>query len=438
MNPIRWCHCSDAHLGYKQYNLLDRLKDFASAFNKCISLIMDQDPDFVIFTGDLFEHYNPNPPELRQAVEILRKLKESPKDGHEIPIYVVPGNHDVSYSASKRYGGDILEFLQDLELIHYLHDTYEIVKKDNKPIAIIAGLHYYGKKTPGKLKEFYEANKEIFERTDIPKILMLHAFVEGTVPKYDISAYALNMYPFDYIAVGHYHIRWPMNFNDKKNKVVSTGGTEHRTSAEWDHDRGFISVKAEKLKDNWEITPEFIKFEVREKKVIHHDFNLTNANEVIKYTSDLIQKNDREGIILKLYLKGTLKKGDFSFLNLQNLKNQAKNALYIDITNHITATTTTSTTPKNDREAFIEVFKNNFNVKKENLDNYVALIETIIKIANDRDFNELNAKILDDFITKAADAIQIQETIEPPIKLSKTDSKSRKKLDKIKKLDSFK
>lgn len=115
MDQVIWCHCSDAHLGYKQYNLIERLEDYGKAFNKCISLIIEQKPDFVIFTGDLFEHYNPSPPELRQAVAILNKLKVN-----NIPIYVIAGNHDVSYAASKRYGGDILHFLQELKLICYL------------------------------------------------------------------------------------------------------------------------------------------------------------------------------------------------------------------------------------------------------------------------------------------------------------------------------
>jgi DNA repair exonuclease SbcCD nuclease subunit len=451
MSPVSWCHCSDAHLGYKQYNLAQRLHDFGEAFNKCISLIIEQNPDFVIFTGDLFEHYNPHPPELRQAIAILDKLKHPENGGKSIPIYISPGNHDVSYSASKRYGGDILDFLHDLKLVHTLKDTYEIIEKDGRPIALVAGLIYYGKKTPLKLKEFYDANQKAFQRTDIPKILMIHAFVEGTVANFDIGAYGLNQYPFDYIAVGHYHIRWPKDFNDKTNRIFCPGGTEHRNSNEWRHARGFITVQAEKNDESWNISPKYTTFDVRKKLVINHDFELTTANEIMSGIRKLINENDKENLILKLNLQGTLKKGEFSFLNLQNLKGEAKNLLYIDIINHISTVSIGHTPPKTDREAYTEVFKDNFNIKKEYLPNYIALIENLIKIANDRDFNDLNSKMLDDFVSKTPEAIPVLEEDEAGSiskkKASKSSQKATKKSTKtskkrkgsgsVKKIDSF-
>ncbi|MHA1279075.1 MAG: metallophosphoesterase family protein [Candidatus Helarchaeota archaeon] len=427
MHPVLWCHCSDAHLGYKQYNLSQRLHDFGRAFDTCISMIVEEHPDFVIFTGDLFEHYNPNPPELRQAIAILNKLKEPEPNGKAIPIYVSPGNHDVSYSASKRYGGDILDFLEDLQLVRYIKDSYEIVEKNGHPIALLAGLRYYGKNTPQKLKEFYDENQKAFQRTDIPKILMLHAFVEGTVASFDIGTYGLNQYSFDYIAVGHYHIRWPKDFKDKTNKIFYPGGTEHRTSAEWGHKRGFITVKAEENGGNWELTPKFTTFDVRPKKLIRHDFGVTTAKEVMTIIRNLIAENDKKDLILRLILQGTLKKGEFAFLNFQNLKNAAENVLYIDITNHISTVSIGPTPPKTDREAFEEVFKTQFNITKAYLPNYITLIENLIKIADDRDFNELNSKMLEEFVSKTPEAIPQVEGTDINSNVKEKSLKSTKK-----------
>ncbi len=442
MEPIVWCHCSDAHLGYKQYNLAQRLRDYGSAFNECITQIIEQNPNFVLFSGDLFEHYNPNPPELRQAIAILNKLKNPNGDGKSIPIFVISGNHDVSYSASKRYGGDILDFLQDLDLIHYLKDKIELVEKDGKPIALIAGLRYYGKRTPRKLKEFLDKEKELLERTDIPKILLLHAFVEGTVAKHDISTYGLATYGFDYIATGHYHLRWPSDFSDEKNKIFSAGATEHRTSVEWGHERGFITVSTERDGEDWKIKPKFTSYPVREKDIILHNFGITTADEVIKVTNNLIQQNDENDKLVKLILKGNLKKGEFTFLNLHEMKGKAKNVLYFDITNHITATAAGITAPKSDREAYLEVLKNSFNVDAEHMDNYVALIENIVKIVNDRDFSELNEKILEDFVTKTPEAIKsptvVQKEPKPVKKKSKKRVKKQRKAKSTKKLNAFK
>ncbi|MHA1652282.1 MAG: metallophosphoesterase family protein [Candidatus Helarchaeota archaeon] len=441
MDSVVWCHCADAHLGYKQYNLPQRLKDFGHAFDTCISLIIKQKPDFVVFAGDLFEHYNPNPPELRQAITILKKLKNLEENHREIPIYVISGNHDVSYSASKRYGGDILDFLQDLELIHYLKDSYEIVEKDGQPIALVAGLRFWGKKTPERLEAFCSENKNALARDDIPKILLLHAFLEGTVANYDITPYALNITPFDYIAIGHYHMKWPTNFTDQANKIFSSGATEHRTSAEWNHPRGFITVKAEKNGGKWAINPTFISYEVREKKLITKEFDLTTANEVIRVARELIKNNDKKEILLKLYLTGTLKRGEYSFINLQELKKLAKHALYVDIINHLTFTTIKLTETISDRDAYLEVLKNTFNVKKQYRDNYLALIENIIRIAEDRDFTQLATKLLDDFVEKNPDAIKMPEMgVEPQKAKPKPSTKRAKAVKKrrpSKKLDSF-
>lgn len=438
MSPLVWCHCADAHLGYKQYNLPQRLHDFGSAFNECITQIINRNPDFIVFAGDLFEHYNPNPPELRQAIAILSKLRNIDGNGRSIPIYVVSGNHDVSYSASRRYGGDILDFLKDLELVHYLKDDIEIFEKDGKPAALIAGLRYYGKKTPEKLKEFYDTNKKVLTQNDIPKILVLHAFIEGSVASYDITTYGLNSYNFDYIAAGHYHLRWPSNFTDQTNRIYSSGATEHRTSAEWGSERGFITVTAEKVGNKWKIAPEFSSFPVREKYLIVHDFKLTTANDIIRVTDELVKQNDKKDAILKIMLQGTLKKGEFSFLNLQDVKNRVKNLLYIDITNNITTISIGGVAPKSEREAYLEILKDNYNIEKKHLDDYVALIENIIKIGNDRDFDELIEKIMNDFISKTPEAIKSLESKEKKEEIpGKKIVKKPKKPKPKKTLDSF-
>jgi len=439
VDSVTWCHCSDVHLGYKQYNLPQRIHDFGSAFNKCITLILQENPDFVLLTGDLFEHYNPNPPELRQAIATLTRLKKRDGDQQSIPIYVISGNHDVSTSASKRYGGDILDFLQDLELIHYLADSYEIVMKNEKPIALVAGLRYWGKKTSEKLNEFCDLHKKELARTDIPKILLAHAFVEGSVASYDISTYGLNIHPFDYIAMGHYHMCWPEEYQDKKNKVFYPGGTEHRTSAEWGCKRGFIRVKAEQKKGNWTITPNFISYDVREKKLIPHDFGTTTAAQIMETSRKLIEENDKEESILKLDLRGNLKKGEIPFLNLQGLKILAKKVLYIDIANHITPILTDSAPVKTDKEAYLEIFKNTFNIKREQLDNYAELVKTIIKIVDDRDFNEVCPKILEEFIVKTPLVLKEEETSEKEKEKEqiKEPPKTRKKAKGTKKLDAF-
>ncbi|MHA1324047.1 MAG: hypothetical protein ACTSRL_14775, partial [Candidatus Helarchaeota archaeon] len=137
------------------------------------------------------------------------------------------------------------------------------------------------------------------------------------------------------------------------------------------------------------------------------------------------------------------------FLNLQDLKARAKNVLYIDMTNHITATALSGVAPKTDREAYEEVLQQNFSIKPEDLNAYVALLENIVKITNDRDFTELTEKILEEFVSKNFDAIKplkpleqqeasISKKAKKALKKPKKAPKKRKKPRPVKKLSSYK
>ena len=73
--PLKVVHLTDIHLGhYRGKQNLERI----------VKLTKEQNPDFVVITGDLFEsEYNLNE-------ETLKPLKEI-----QVPIYFVDGNHDL-------------------------------------------------------------------------------------------------------------------------------------------------------------------------------------------------------------------------------------------------------------------------------------------------------------------------------------------------------
>ena len=73
---VKFAHISDTHLGYRQYNLEDREFDFYESFNETIDKILEERVDFVIHTGDLFEHYRPKVEALIQAMNGFKRLYE--------------------------------------------------------------------------------------------------------------------------------------------------------------------------------------------------------------------------------------------------------------------------------------------------------------------------------------------------------------------------
>jgi len=91
---MNFIHASDFHLGYAQYGLLERFRDYARAFRSVIEYAIDHKAEFVLISGDLFHKRNINAPTYLQAYRVLSELKEkSPSTG----VYAIEGNHDMAY-----------------------------------------------------------------------------------------------------------------------------------------------------------------------------------------------------------------------------------------------------------------------------------------------------------------------------------------------------
>ena len=87
---MKFAHLADTHLGYRQYGLFEREKDFYEVFEKVIDKIIEENVDFVVHSGDLFETARPSPMALLTFQKDLLKLK-----GAGIPMYAIAGNHDI-------------------------------------------------------------------------------------------------------------------------------------------------------------------------------------------------------------------------------------------------------------------------------------------------------------------------------------------------------
>jgi len=73
---MKFAHLADNHLGYRQYNLQEREKDFYNNFVEVIDKIIEERVDFVVHSGDLFEFPKPPIEALLTVLEGLRRLKD--------------------------------------------------------------------------------------------------------------------------------------------------------------------------------------------------------------------------------------------------------------------------------------------------------------------------------------------------------------------------
>ncbi len=107
-------HVYDTTLGvtgraFQQYLDTDRklLQESAVILQTAVTRIIDEQPDFVILTGDITKDGEPASHDLAAAG--LAALREK-----KIPVFVIPGNHDIANPEAARYRGDHCESIPSI------------------------------------------------------------------------------------------------------------------------------------------------------------------------------------------------------------------------------------------------------------------------------------------------------------------------------------
>ena len=208
---MQFVHLADTHLGYRQYGLVERENDFFHVFDEAINEVVQERPDFVIHSGDLFEYSRPPTRALLTAQKGILRLKEE-----NIPIYAIAGNHDI-VMRKNALPPQILYKNFGLNLI-----------SPNKPFYInndifIGGApytsKYHSKQLIERLQTIEKSSKEYKK-----KILVLHQGIDRYIPyEYEIKIGDVPS-SFNYCAFGHIHERVIDDFGE--GKLAYPGSTE--------------------------------------------------------------------------------------------------------------------------------------------------------------------------------------------------------------------
>ncbi|MEK6950501.1 MAG: DNA repair exonuclease [Nanoarchaeota archaeon] len=202
---MKYAHLADLHLGsWRDLPLRDlSTKAFLLAMDDCVQ----QQVDFILFAGDIF---NTSLPSLDTLKIVTKKLKEL-KD-YSIPVYVIPGSHDFSPS-----GKTMIDVLEHAGLVknvckgtvdeaNILHLQFT---QDQKTGAKLTGIP--GRK--GQLDRSYYEQLALEELEQEPgyKIFLFHTSLTELKPKHleNVESYPASFLPkrFNYYAGGHLHHR---------------------------------------------------------------------------------------------------------------------------------------------------------------------------------------------------------------------------------------
>lgn len=268
---IRFIHTADIHFGMENYGRIDatsgihsRLHDFDKAFTMCVNYAIEQQVDFVLFSGDAYKTANPTPTHQKFFLKGLLKLYE-----HKIPTILILGNHDNPLSYGKAHS---LDLFADLPL-----DGFHVVAKPtiiplntkNGPVNIVGipwptrntvtlGAKNIAKSSQQITEYISEAVSRIIQDMassldpEIPAVLAAHLTVAsgifsgsekraiyGTDPLFMPSQLALS--PFDYVALGHLHRYQDLNPNGYPS-IIYSGSIERIDFGERKEEKGFCDV----------------------------------------------------------------------------------------------------------------------------------------------------------------------------------------------------
>jgi len=211
---MRFMHIADIHLGYQQYGSRERFNDFSQVFLYIVEQAIEQQVDFVLLAGDLFEKRTVDPLAMRVAIEGFRMLREA-----GLSVVAVEGNHE---KAHYRNQYSWVDFLDGLGYLHLLNPRFEDGRAILEPYGDtggayldlpaglrVYGLKYYGASTGKVFGLFANALAEM-DHSDVEfTILVSHAGMEGQLPRYSGTLAYNDLAPLreriNYLALGHIH-----------------------------------------------------------------------------------------------------------------------------------------------------------------------------------------------------------------------------------------
>lgn len=300
---MRFAHITDCHLGGWRQPELQVLN--TEYFRKAIDTCIEEQIEFILFTGDLFDSAFPSIETLKETFEEFKKVKEA-----GIKSYLIAGSHD--FSVSGKTFLEVLEKAGFCEICKYDENDQEVILK---PIIHKTSYIYgYPGKKAGleisslkklKILEPYENNL---------RILMLHTTITEVTKNLPIDSIGLSELPkADYYALGHIHIDFEHLHNDKP--VIYGGPTFPNNFKELAELKGGCFYIID-INGYTKVT----KKEIRIKDIVYLeieiDDSLTATNKILAKLEE--QELADKIVLLRIY--GTLKKGKPSDINYQEIQ----------------------------------------------------------------------------------------------------------------------
>ena len=218
--PIRFIHCSDLHLGSRFVGLSDSSPELAKrmarstyqALDNIVSKANNEEVDFVVFSGDVFDSV--------QATPYARKYFRDSLEKIGVPCYIAYGNHDY-----ERMWELSIPLPENAYVFGNVPTRFTYPPNSNDPLVEIIGVSYAEQAVHKNLCAEIKGDPKLFT------IGVVHCEVNGA-PDSNYAPTKLNelMYrAVDYWALGHVHNEAVLATDPY---VVYPGNTQGRNPSE--------------------------------------------------------------------------------------------------------------------------------------------------------------------------------------------------------------
>jgi DNA repair exonuclease SbcCD nuclease subunit len=337
---------SDWHLGYKWGS--DLQTDSYSQLEQAFEQISNKDVDLVLCSGDLFDKKDPSPDEIYECIKILKNVKlenkidlENNKEKLKIPMISIIGNHEYRGQDYKSVV-HLLEIFGFLKFIHLSSINIEDPKGKDIEVFGMSGIpDKYALDVLKKWNPIANINKY--------SILLLHQTIKEYIPVDNemIASISISNLPknFELIINGHIHYSSIEQINNSQTLLLpgSTIFTQNK-KIESKKPKGIYylntitnNLEFEEIKNARSVFYIDLKINEEDTEEIENKIH-TNIKQIIGKIKEKEKEISKKPIV-RLRLKGKLKKGSFSKnLKLNNIIKNYEDSIYLNIVNNIEET----------------------------------------------------------------------------------------------------